>query len=91
VYAWIALGSAGSWLATIVTVRVFRLTATATLALLAATAVGLYYWWAAPAAALALGAPAMGTLVGRGGALALVLYWLIHAWPRLSTNNPPHS
>lgn len=83
VYLWVALCSAGSYLATTVMVRVLGLTGPVSLALLAASAVALYYWWAAPLIAESLYLPPLGGLVGRGAALALVAFWLMHTWPLL--------
>ncbi|HET6574410.1 MAG TPA: hypothetical protein VFG68_12455 [Fimbriiglobus sp.] len=80
VYLWVALCSAGSYLVAMVVVRAFGLTRPVGLALLAASAVALYYWWAAPLIAGLLGVPAV---VGRAAALALVAVWLVRAWPRL--------
>jgi hypothetical protein len=83
VYLWVALCSAGSYLAATAVVRVFGLTRPVGLALLAASAVALYYWWAAPLIAGLLGVPPAGAVVGRAAALALVAVWLVRAWSRL--------
>jgi hypothetical protein len=86
VYLWVALCSAGSYLAATVVVRVLGLTRPVSLALLAAAAVALYYWWAAPRIAGLLGAPPAGTVIGRAAALALVAVWLVRARPRFRTD-----
>ena len=83
VYLWVAICSAGSYCATTIVVRVLGLTDPVALALLAALAVALYYWWTVPLIAESLDVPATGVLVGRGAALALVAYWLVQTWPRL--------
>lgn len=86
VYFWIALCSAASYVATTIVVRVLGLTGPFSLALLAATAVVLYYWWAVPLIVESLGVPEAGVFVGRGMALALVAFWLVHTWPLLRPN-----
>ena len=83
VYLWVALCSAGSYVATTVVVRVLGLTGPVSLALLAALAVVLYYWWAAPLIAELLYVPPAGMFVA---ALALVAFWLVRAWPHLKAN-----
>jgi hypothetical protein len=77
VYLWVALCAAGSYVATAAVVRVFGLTGPVSLALLAATAIALYYWWAVLLIAESLDMPSAGVLVGRGAALSLVAYWLV--------------
>ena len=86
VYLWVALCSAGSYVAATVVVRVLGLTGPVSLALLAALAVALYYWWAAPLIAGLLFVPPAGAFVARGAALALVAFWLVRAWPHLKAN-----
>jgi hypothetical protein len=82
-YLWIALCSATSYLITTVAVRVLGLTGPASLALLAAVAILLYYWWAVPLIAETLQVPAAGVWIARGAAFAVVACWLAHAWPKL--------
>jgi hypothetical protein len=86
VYLWIALCSAAGYLVTTVVVRVFGLTRPVSLALLAALAVTLYYWWAVPLIAGVLDVPPAGVFVGRGAAVALVAVWLVRAGQHLRTS-----
>jgi hypothetical protein len=83
VYSWVGLCCAGSYLATTVVVRSLNLTRPVSLALLVASSVALYYWWAAPLIAESLYVPAACAFLGRGPALALVAFWLVRAWPLL--------
>jgi hypothetical protein len=52
------------------------------LATLAALAAATHYWFAGPAIAGALGLSSLGAWLIRAGALALVIYWLVHAMRR---------
>lgn len=79
VYLPVGLMAAGSYVLTLLVAHAFRLEFTVLLAVLGATAAGLYYWFAAPALASALG---LGPLVEAGlriAALALVAFWLTRA------------
>lgn len=82
VYLWVALCSAGSYLTTTVVARVLGLTGPVSLALLAASSIMLYYWWAVPLIADSLNLAPASVPVGRGAALALVALWLLRAWLR---------
>ncbi|MBP7949798.1 MAG: hypothetical protein KA004_09095 [Verrucomicrobiales bacterium] len=86
VYLWVALCSAGSYLVAALAVRFLGLTRPVSLALLAAVAVALYYWWAAPLITDALSLPTVCALVARGALLLLVALWLMRTWPRLQAN-----
>jgi hypothetical protein len=46
---------------------------------MAALAVGLYYWWAAPLMAAAVHLPTAGAVAGRAAAWILAAFWLIQA------------
>lgn len=86
VYVWVVLCLAGSYLAAAAVVLTFGLGREVSLAILVAAAVGLYYWWAAPRVAGALGVPETGPVLLRSAMLALVAVWLVHAWPRLRSD-----
>lgn len=79
VYQHIGIWACGSYLAVVLVVCGLRLPSPLTLALLAAAAVSLYYWFAAPLMATWLLMAGTGTALLRGGALALVAFWLCHA------------
>ncbi|MCI0455839.1 MAG: hypothetical protein L0Z62_02505 [Gemmataceae bacterium] len=72
IYLHVTVWAVASYLGTALLVRTLNLSAPPTLALLAAAAVGLYYWFAAPLLASALEMAQAGTWVLRGAALALV-------------------
>lgn len=69
--AWAGL----SYVLAVAAVVVFRIPAARIFPALAALAVGLYYWFAAPNLAAALGAPKAGEVVLRVAALSLVAIW----------------
>ncbi len=83
-YLRVALWSAASYGLVLLTVGVFGIAARNALLGLAALAVGLYYWFAAPglAEAWSLGEPFVGTV--RVVALGLVAVWLIVAHRRVA-------
>ena len=60
----------------------FRMRAALAMPLLGAIALGLYYWYATPALALAYGAPEVTTLVLRVVIGATLAFWLWKALPR---------
>jgi hypothetical protein len=76
VYLQIATAMVVSALLVALVVRVLRVPADRGLAVLAALAVGLYYWYAARVIADAWGASAVFTWTVRVAALGLVVYWL---------------
>lgn len=79
VYLWVALWSAGSYLTTTAVVWALGLSRLVALPVLAAVALGLYYWWAAPLIAAAVHLPAAGAEVGRAAAWVLAAFWLTQA------------
>jgi hypothetical protein len=85
IYLWVALWSAGSYLATTTLVWGLGLSRRVALPVLAAVAVGLYYWWAAPLIAAAVHLPAAGAVIVRAAAWVLVAFWLIQALPPLGS------
>ena len=74
-YLTVALGAAVSYLAVTALVTAFRIPAGPALTGLAAAAVGLYYWFAAPVLADAVGQRDSAAWVIRAAALALVVNW----------------
>ena len=73
-------------LVTTVLVWSLGLTRPVSLAMLAASAVATYYWWAAPLISESLHVPVAWTFVGRGAALALVAFWMVRTWPYLQSD-----
>ena len=82
VYLQVAAWAVGSYVGTTLVVRALNVKAALALAILAAVAVALYYWFAAPLIASALEMADTGAVVIRSAALALVILWLWHALPR---------
>lgn len=76
VYLHVVLWMALSYGATAGLVGAFGFTARVVLPFLAATAAGLYYWFASPLVAEALGLGEVGAVVLRAAAFALVAVWL---------------
>lgn len=76
VYATVAAWMAGSWILSAIVVTTFRIDARLAIAGLAATSIGLYYWFAAPVVARTLGAPNVGTRAIRIAAAALIATWI---------------
>ena len=72
-------------------VRMLKVRAVVVLPVLAAAAVGLYYWFAAPQVASTLGVVGAGTVVIRSAALVLVGVWLWRALRqvRRTPGHPP--
>jgi len=92
VYLNVALWAGGSYIVVAVFVRLFKVRAAISLSVLAATSVGLYYWFSAPIIAATLGIVAVGTVVIQSAALALVGVWLWRAIRRVRrTQNGSHS
>ncbi len=83
VYLHMALWAGGSYLLTALLAGGLKIPAKRILPLLAAAAVGLYYWFVAPTIAATLGAAQIGTLLIRGAALVLIGVWLWHALRRV--------
>lgn len=79
IYLHVALWAGGSYLVTVLLVRVLNVRAALVLPVLAATAVGLYYWFVAPQTAATLGGGGIGAVVLRSAALVLVGVWLWRA------------
>ena len=79
VYLHVALYSAVSYVIAVAVVLVARLAAERSTLLLAATSIGLYYWFAAPAIATALVLPTWWVVGVRVASLSLVAFWLMHA------------
>ncbi len=82
VYITIVAWAGGSYLLTQLVVRAWRVSAAMATLVLAAAAGGLYYWFAAPLIASALGISGVGTVAIRAAALTLVAFWLWRAVPR---------
>ena len=73
--------SLASYVVTVAAVLGLRLSSRLVLILAAALAGGLYYWFAGPSIATALGlSPVTGTVI-RAGGLGLVMLWLLRAQP----------
>ena len=68
-------------------VGLLKVRAVVILPVLAAAAVGLYYWFVAPAVAETLGIAPVGAVVIQGAALALVAVWLWRAMRRVHSSN----
>jgi hypothetical protein len=83
VYLHVAAWAAGSYLATALLVCALNVGASLALAILAAAAVALYYWFAAPLIASAFALGDAGAVVVRAAALALVVAWLWQAVRRV--------
>ena len=79
IYLHVALWATGSYLLTAIVVRTLSLGSTIAVPILAAVAVTLYYWFAAPILATTFGVAGPGTTMIRGAALALVTIWLWRA------------
>jgi hypothetical protein len=77
VYVHIALWAAGSYLVTALLVHLSGVTYRSSMVVLAAAAVGLYYWYAADTVTTAWGIAGTPTLALRGVALVFVAFW---AW-----------
>ena len=86
VYGNVALWSVTSYLFTVGAVLLFGLRARTTIVALAATAAGLYYWFAADVVTRALDLAGAPTLVLRVVALALVGVWCARALQTTSHN-----
>ncbi len=86
VYLHVALWAAGSYALTALTVLLLKVPAARMLPVLAAAAVGLYYWYAGPLVAEALAVGAAGALVIRVLALGLTAVWLYRALGRTGGN-----
>jgi hypothetical protein len=88
VYLTVAAWAVLSYLTTYVVARVFRLSATVSMRLLAVAAIGLYYWFAAPVVSTALALPGWAPAVIRGAAFSLIGFWLLRGgFPALSVRN----
>ncbi|WP_456427195.1 hypothetical protein [Rhodocaloribacter sp.] len=83
VYVHVFLWAAGSYGATALVVRLFRVRAETALPVLAAAAAGLYYLFAAPLITAAFGLSEPWVWGMRGAALALVAVWLGRALLRV--------
>ena len=81
VYGHVAIWALASYLATVVLVRVFDASAGRAMVLLAASAAGLYYWFAAATITTAFGIEGSPTLGIRVVGLTLVGAWLLRASP----------
>ena len=91
IYLVVALWAGGSYLLVAGIVWLLKARASIVLPVLAAAAVGLYYWFVAPTVAATLGVPDAGPWIIRSTTLALVAVWLwqaLHSLQRLS-NKPP--
>lgn len=75
ILGWAAL----AWLAVALIVHALEITSARALPALAATAAGIYYWFAAPDLAQALSTPEPGAAVARVAFLSLVAIWLWRA------------
>ncbi len=84
VYGAVGLMAAGSYAITVLAVRALKLEFNLALAILGAAGAGLYYWFAAPAFASALGLASAMAFGLRVVALALVAVWLAYAVRRPS-------
>lgn len=91
IYLTVALWAGGSYLAVALIVWVSKVGAGVVLPVLAAAAVGLYYWFVAPTMAATLGVAVAGAWIIRSAALVLVGVWLWRALRRLRrpSNGPP--
>lgn len=87
VYTNVALWAFGSYLATVVLVRAFNANAGRTIVLLAASAAGLYYWFAAATITSAFAMEGILTLGIRVVGLTLVGVWLLRATPFVGSEN----
>jgi hypothetical protein len=87
VYLYIAAWGAGSYLVTFLAVRFSNISVSFALALLAAIALALYYWFAAPLIASAFDVADSGTVAIRTSALTLVTLWLCLALQRASAHS----
>lgn len=76
IYLTIAVWMGASYVLTSAAVRMLRVSAALAMVSLAGVAVGLYYWYAAPLMASALGVSDAGTIAIRGAAFALIAVWL---------------
>ena len=81
VYGHVAIWALASYLATVVLVRAFNTNAGRTMVLLAASAAGLYYWFAAATITSAFAIEGIPTLGIRVVGLTLVGVWLLRASP----------
>jgi nitrite reductase (NADH) large subunit len=92
IYLHVLVWAVASFLLTVLMVRILKATAAGAVTTLAALAVGIYYWFAAPLTASALGLSAAGTITIRCAAFALIALWLWRARRRLrerSTTSQP--
>ena len=80
-YLHVLLWAGASYLAAGLLVLALRLQSTIMMPALAAAAVGLYYWFAAPGMATTLHLPPAGVTAIRAAALGLVGFWWARAWP----------
>lgn len=76
VYAHVGMWMLGSYVVVALGVLLLDLSAEHTIGFLAALAAALYYWFAAPLVAAALGVPGAGATVLRVAAFGLVGFWL---------------
>lgn len=83
VYLHMAIWMVGSYLVTAALTLTLRLSSALAMVLLAATAAGLYYWYAAATITTAFELPASGALAIRFIAFALVAVWIAKALPRV--------
>ena len=87
VYLTVGLWAGGSYLLVALIAGLLKVRAVAALPVLAAAAVGLYYWFVAPTVAATLGVAPVGTVIIQGAALALVGVWLWRAMRRVRSPN----
>ena len=82
VYLHVAAWSLGSYLATVLLVRVLSASAAVAMVVLAGTAGGLYYWYAGSVIATEFGVEGIGTAALRIVGLTLVAIWFLRAISR---------
>lgn len=82
VYLHVAVWVLGSYLATVLLVWLLRASAARAMAVLAAAAAGLYYWFAAETVTTAFAIEGVATVAIRVAAFALVAVWLWRAVPQ---------
>ena len=76
IYLNIALWACGSYLVVVMTVWLLKVRVAVVLPVLAATSIGLYYWFVAPIVAGTLGIAPTGTVIIQSAAIVLVVVWL---------------
>jgi nitrite reductase (NADH) large subunit len=86
VYLNVAMWAAISYVTTLIVVSTMKANAARTMTVLAAAAIGLYYWYAAAAVTTALDIRGVTTLGIRIAAFGLIAFWLWRAWAHPVTN-----